>query len=91
MQNLLNDLTRLLEQDNRLVAEGKLLKNKVVELALALDPDLIKLLLKHEAIKKHFFVDVEGHQAEPALAAALADFTTRAGFIKILGSYPVAH
>lgn len=38
-----------------------------------------------------FFVDVEGHQAEPALAAALADFTTRAGFIKILGSYPVAH
>ena len=38
-----------------------------------------------------FFVDVEGHQAEPALSAALADFTSRAGFIKILGSYPVAH
>ncbi len=38
-----------------------------------------------------FFVDVEGHQAEPALTAALADFTSRAGFIKILGSYPVAH
>lgn len=60
MQNLLNDLTHLLEQDNRLVAEGKLLKNKIVELALALDPGLIKQLLKHDAIRKHFFVEVEG-------------------------------
>lgn len=60
MQNLLNDLTILLEQDNRLVAEGKLLKNKIVELGLMLDPDLIKQLLKHDAIRKHFFVDVEG-------------------------------
>lgn len=59
MQNLLNELTLLLEQDNRLVAEGKLLKNKVVELALALDPGLIKQLLKHDAIRKHFFVEVE--------------------------------
>ncbi len=59
MQNLLNDLTLLLEQDNRLVVEGKLLKNKVVELALALDPGLIKQLLKHDAIRKHFFVEVE--------------------------------
>lgn len=60
MQNLLNDLTLLLEQDSRLVAEGKLLKNKVVELALALDPGLIKQLLKHDAIRKHFFIEVEG-------------------------------
>ena len=60
MQNLLNDLTSLLEQDDRLVIEGKLLKNKIVELALALDPSLIKLLLKHNGIRKHFFVDVEG-------------------------------
>lgn len=60
MQNLLNDLTLLLEQDNRLVAEGKLLKNKVVELALALDPGLIKHLLEHNAIRMHFFVEVDG-------------------------------
>lgn len=59
MQNLLNNLTLLLEQDSRLVAEGKLLKNKVVELALALDPCLIKQLLKHDAIRKHFFIEVE--------------------------------
>ncbi|MFZ4858066.1 MAG: DNA methyltransferase [Desulfuromonadaceae bacterium] len=60
MQNLLNDLIKLLEQDDRLVAEGKLLKNKIVELALTLDPGLIKLLLKHEGIRRHFFVEVEG-------------------------------
>lgn len=60
MQNLLNDLVHLLEQDDRLVAEGKLLKNKIVESALSLDPCLIKLLLKQEAIRKHFFVEVEG-------------------------------
>lgn len=60
MQNLLNDLIKLLEQDDRLVAEGKLLKNKIVELSLALDPALILLLLKHEGIRRHFFVEVEG-------------------------------
>ena len=59
MQNLLNDLTQLLEEDDRLIAEGKLLKNKIVELSLALDPSLIKLLLKHTAIKKHFFVEID--------------------------------
>ena len=60
MQNLLNDLTQLLERDDRLVAEGKLLKNKIVELALALDVGLMRLLLRHDAIRKHFFVDVDG-------------------------------
>ena len=55
MQNLLNDLVGLLEQDERLVSEGKVFKNKVVELSLALDTSLLKLLLKHEGIKKHFF------------------------------------
>ncbi len=59
MQNLLNDLMLLLERDLRLVAEGRLLKNKIVELALALDAGLIKLLLSHDVIKKHFFVEVE--------------------------------
>lgn len=60
MQNLLEDLTALLSQDDRLVSEGKLLKNKVIELALKTDPDLIRLLLKRETIKKHFFMEMEG-------------------------------
>jgi len=55
MQNLLNELTQCLQQDERLVIEGKLVKNKIVELALALDESLIKLLLKSDTIKSHFF------------------------------------
>jgi adenine-specific DNA-methyltransferase len=60
MQNLLDDLKQLLQQDERCVAEGKLLKNKVTELALQLDAQLLKLLLTHEGIKQHFFQEVEG-------------------------------
>ncbi|MDI1323413.1 MAG: site-specific DNA-methyltransferase [Algoriphagus sp.] len=60
MQNLLEDLKELLQQDERLVVDGKLLKNKIIELALQLDATLIKMLLKNESIKKHFFQDVEG-------------------------------
>lgn len=37
-----------------------------------------------------FYVDLEGHQADPPVAAALAELTERASFVKILGSYPVA-
>ncbi len=60
MQNLYNDLKNLLQQDERLVVDGKLLKNKIIELALAMDGSLLKLLLSHAGIKKHFFSDVEG-------------------------------
>ena len=60
MQNLLEELIQLLSEDDRLVSEGKLLKNKVIELALNMDAGLIKLLLKNEAIKRHFFTEIEG-------------------------------
>ncbi|HNV31151.1 MAG TPA: site-specific DNA-methyltransferase, partial [Cyclobacteriaceae bacterium] len=60
MQNLLNELTELLSKDDRLVVDSKLLKNKITELALAMDSELIKLLLKNKNIKKHFFTDIEG-------------------------------
>lgn len=60
MQNLLEELKKLLEQDERLVVEGKLLKNKIIESALKLDVDLIRLLLKSETIKIHFFQEVDG-------------------------------
>lgn len=59
MQNLLNDLALLLAEDDRLVVEGKLLKNKVIELALNVDVSLIKLLLKSDVIKQHFFTQVD--------------------------------
>jgi len=38
----------------------------------------------------HFYIDVEGHEAEPTVAAALAELKSRAGFFKVLGSYPLA-
>lgn len=37
-----------------------------------------------------FFVDLEGHQDDPQVAAALADLRQRAPFLKLLGSYPAA-
>jgi adenine-specific DNA-methyltransferase len=60
MQNLSNDLKNLLQKDERLVSEGELLKNKIIELALKLDKDLIKLLLSDEKMKEVFFIEVDG-------------------------------
>ena len=37
-----------------------------------------------------FFVDIEGHQKDATVATALSEIRARAGFLKILGSYPVA-
>lgn len=58
--NLLEQLTELLSTDERLTINGKLAKNKVVELALSLDPSLLKLLLSNPKVKSHFFTDVDG-------------------------------
>jgi len=60
MENLLHNLKSLLQKDERLTSEGELLKNKIIELALKLDKDLIKLLLSDKKMKGVFFVDIEG-------------------------------
>ncbi len=60
MQNLLDELTNALKEDQRLIVDGRLVKNKIVELGLALDEGLIKLLLKSPSIKKHFLREVKG-------------------------------
>lgn len=60
MQNLYTDLAKLLEKDERLFAEGKILKNKVTELAIKLDSELLKKLLQNKQIKEHFFIEAEG-------------------------------
>lgn len=57
MQNLMNDLTKLFQRDERIFADGKLLKNKLTELALKLDQPLIELLLSDNKAKEHFFID----------------------------------
>lgn len=60
MENLLDNLKNLLKKDERLISEGELLKNKIIELALKLDKELIKLLLSDKKMKEVFFADVEG-------------------------------
>lgn len=37
-----------------------------------------------------FYIDIEGHREDPAVAAALAELRAVAGFVKELGSYPAA-
>ena len=37
-----------------------------------------------------FFIDLEGHQADASVAAAIGELQKRAPFLKILGSYPIA-
>jgi adenine-specific DNA-methyltransferase len=59
MKNLLNELAELLAIDSRLVQDGKLVKNKIIELALNLDSSLLRLLISNESIKNCFFVTVD--------------------------------
>lgn len=59
MQNLYEELTVLLRTDDRLVVDGHLMKNKVVELALRLDPTLLRLLRSNERVHQNFFVHVD--------------------------------
>jgi prephenate dehydratase len=35
-----------------------------------------------------FFIDLEGHQDDEVVEAALAEVQVKSGFFKILGSYP---
>ncbi len=37
-----------------------------------------------------FFIDLEGHQSDTKVAAAIAELKQRAPFLKVLGSYPAA-
>ena len=59
-QNLLNDLQELLGTEKEFVSDGVILRNKVIEAALAMSPELLGLLMKSHAIKSHFFIEVAG-------------------------------
>ena len=37
-----------------------------------------------------FFIDLEGHQKDARVAAAIAELRQQAPFLKVLGSYPAA-
>ena len=59
-QNLLDDLTELLESEQAFISDGAILRNVVIEAALSMDPRLLKLLMQSEEIRAHFFVKVAG-------------------------------
>ncbi|PIU51450.1 DNA methylase, partial [Candidatus Desantisbacteria bacterium CG07_land_8_20_14_0_80_39_15] len=58
MKNLLDSLKNLIQRDERLISKGEILKNKVIELALKLDKDLIELLLVDKQMKEVFFTEI---------------------------------
>jgi adenine-specific DNA-methyltransferase len=60
MQNLQNELIELLKTQDNLVIDGQLNKNKIIELGLKVESQLISLLIKNRTFKKHFFVEVDG-------------------------------
>jgi len=59
MQNLLHDLKELLSKDERFVSAGELLKNKIIEVALKDDSKLLELLLSHQKLREHFFIEIK--------------------------------
>ena len=60
MQHLLTHLELVLRKDERLTANGKLLRNKVIELALKPDASLLERLLADDTLKKYFFTQAGG-------------------------------
>ena len=61
MENLYTHLEQVvLRMDSQFCTEdGHLLKNKVIEAALSLDPALLHYLLADEKLKRHFFSEVD--------------------------------
>jgi len=60
-KNLFIELEKLLRMESTYCTEdGVLLKNAIVEAALALRPELIAKLLSHDGLKRNFFTEVEG-------------------------------
>ena len=59
--SLFRELETLLRKDSKYcMDDGVLIKNKIVEDALNLQPELLKYLLSHDGLKKNFFSEVEG-------------------------------
>ena len=54
-RRLYDELISSLREDERLIVNGELVKNKIVELALNMDRKFLELLLRNDAIKDEFF------------------------------------
>lgn len=59
--HMYHELERLLRMDSRYCTDdGTLLKNRIVEDALSVNPLLVRQLLTHSGLKANFFTDVDG-------------------------------
>ncbi len=58
LYHVLENVLRM--EESFCTADGQLIKNSIVEAALALQPNLIKLLLGNDELSANFFSDVEG-------------------------------
>jgi len=58
--NLFTHIKELLSKNEKFCKDGELFKNNVVEAALKLDIELVKLLLTDDKAKETFFSDIEG-------------------------------
>ena len=58
LYHVLENVLRM--EEHFCTADGQLIKNSIVEAALALQPNLMKLLLDNDELSAHFFSDVEG-------------------------------
>lgn len=58
--NLFEHIKSVLSENEAFCKDGQLFKNSVVEAGLKLDPELLKLLLKDDKAKNHFFTEVDG-------------------------------
>lgn len=56
---IFNHIKKVLEENESFCKDGKLFKNTVIEAGLKLDPELLKLLLKDDMTKNHFFTEVD--------------------------------
>ena len=58
LYHVLEDVLRM--EERFCTADGQLIKNSIVEAALSLQPNLIKMLLGNDELSANFFSDVEG-------------------------------
>lgn len=57
---ILQALADVLASDDRLVVDGRLVRNRITELTLNLDGSLLRLLLSDQSVRAHFFTEVDG-------------------------------
>lgn len=80
MQNLYNDLEKLLKEHAAFVVNDKLNKSRIANAAYKYSEVLLKTLLSHESLKKQFFQEIAG--ATIFLQREFLNFLNNKSFLK---------